>query len=988
MIPNATLERLALPALSPPPPRAAFPFVATAAPVVLSLGIWAVTGSVYSLLFAALGPVVAVGSLLDGRRQRRRQARRDTARAVAALGRARERVLVLHDRERTRLGRLAPPLEELCQPSSVATNWAQAMADSDSTNTGPFPVRLGHADRPAVVALDGGVADTDDELSIVVRAAVDDVRRTAAELPDAPWLVDARDGVGVVGPMPAARALARSIVLQLAMRSSPLTTRIIATSDEEWITALPHAVTVESGEQRGDTFRLSGNGPDLLVAWAASESELPPGLNTVVGLAPADDESADRAGSRRARFDLLGVARAGEAAHALAALAAERGLLAGSRRLPDAVLLAELLSIGGLTIESDVAANTPHRVAPVGLRAPIGRDATGVVELDLVRDGPHAVVAGTTGAGKSELLVSWVLAMAARHPPSAVTFLLVDFKGGAAFAPLAGLPHVIGTVSDLDARRSARAIESLRAELQRRERVLAEHGMRSIDDWESEARSGQRSARSAGVSGLARLVIVVDEFAAVVSGQPELHELFADLSARGRSLGLHLILCTQRPSGVVRDAVLANVTLRISLRVTDRGDSIAMLGSDAATRLPQEPRGRALVADGGGTIREVQLALAEPGDAQRLLTGPAPSATMWCDPLAELLPLAPLLVEAGADGSPGVPFGRVDLPAEQRQPIAWYDPRGDGHLLVLGAARSGRSETLRTLAAGANTAGVGCIVIPHDPAEAWSTLTWLLTSPEPETGGVVLLDDLDLLLARVDPDERHELLELLTRLARSTRRRGLVVSAQRLTGGLQTLAGLFDARILLRQSSRDEHVLSGGDGAAFDPRLPAGAGRWTGGRGGGAAIQVAIGGGALPAAELVELPTIRPEAGRPLGVVCPRPREFEKRWAGTGNKIIVLGEHPAPDDQELRGARGATPILLLGDPDAWQAEWELLALVRRELPVVVVGCAPVDLRAVTRAREAAPPLGNRPGECWWVEAGVVRRALLDVPPFGGSLPAT
>ena len=185
-----------------------------------------------------------------------------------------------------------------------------------------------------------------------------------------------------------------------------------------------------------------------------------------------------------------------------------------------------------------------------------------------------------------------------------MTFLLVDFKGGAAFAPLAGLPHVLGTVSDLDARRSARAIESLRAELQRRERVLAACGARSIDELEA-----QRGVASG--TRLARLVIVVDEFAAVVSGQPELHELFADISGRGRSLGLHLILCTQRPSGVVRDAVLANVTLRISLRVTDRGDSLAMLGSDAATRLAPAARGRALIADGSGEIREVQLALAD-----------------------------------------------------------------------------------------------------------------------------------------------------------------------------------------------------------------------------------------------------------------------------------------------------------------------------------------------------------------------------------------
>ena len=87
-----------------------------------------------------------------------------------------------------------------------------------------------------------------------------------------------------------------------------------------------------------------------------------------------------------------------------------------------------------------------------GLAAPIGRDAHGPVWLDLVAQGPHALIAGTTGSGKSELLVAWVVALAALHPPSRLSFLLVDFKGGAAFAPLAGLPHVVGILSDLDGR--------------------------------------------------------------------------------------------------------------------------------------------------------------------------------------------------------------------------------------------------------------------------------------------------------------------------------------------------------------------------------------------------------------------------------------------------------------------------------------------------------------------------------------------------------
>ncbi|MEO6115306.1 MAG: FtsK/SpoIIIE domain-containing protein, partial [Pseudolysinimonas sp.] len=908
------------------------------------------------------GPVVAVGSLLDGRRQRTRTTRRDTERAVAALGRAQQRVLDLHDRARGGLALTAPPLTELCAPNRVAASWSRPILDADALDAAPLPVRLGCAELGPVVVVEGGagVDGPDDELPSAVRTAVDGVRRIAAGLSDAPWLVDARDGIGIVAPLPVARALARSLVLQLAARCSPLTTRITAAGsaeiDAEWLAKLPHAVEITTAESAESVFRVIGQ-QRVVVACATERSRLPPGVGVVVELESMPPH---------ARLELVGIARAVDAANALRDLAEQRGMLTAARGLPDAVGLAEVLGAVGLT---------GHAAAGAGLRAPIGRDATGVVELDLVGDGPHAVVAGTTGAGKSELLVSWVLAMAARHPPSAVTFLLIDFKGGAAFAPLTGLPHVIGTVSDLDARRSARAIESLRAELLRRERLLAERGIRSIDEWESATRQTPGSSGEA----LARLVIVVDEFAAVVSGQPELHELFADLSARGRSLGLHLILCTQRPSGVVRDAVLANVTLRISLRVTDRGDSIAMLGSDAASRLPAAPRGRALVADGAGATREVQLALAEPGDAQRLAAvGPAPLERMWCDPLPELLPLDALLLEATADVGAGIPFGRADLPAEQRQPIARHDPRVDGHLLVLGAAGSGRTTVLRTLATGALSAAVTCLVIPDEPAEAWSTLTELLGRSEPEGAELVLCDDLDLLLSRADPDERHELLELITRFVRGSRGRSLVVSAQQLSGGLQTLAGLFDARVLLRQPSRDEHVLSGGDGATFDPRLPAGAGRWTGARGGGAALQVAIGSEPLPAARLVELPTVRPDPGRPLAVVCPRPTELARRWVATGVRVILLGDDPVPDDRELRVSQGDAPLVLLGDPDAWQAEWALLGLVRRELPLAVIGCGPSELRAVTRGRDLAPPLGRRAEECWWVDDGVVRRALLDV----------
>ncbi|CAN5408868.1 hypothetical protein BH10ACT6_BH10ACT6_02720 [soil metagenome] len=918
---------------------------ASLAPVIVSGGIWAFTGSPYSLLFAVLGPVVAAGSMLDGRRQRRRTVRRDRARALAAVDRVRGQLESAHDRERERLERLAPELESALDPRRVIEAW--------SRESSPLPVRLGQGRLDAVVELTG---DPDPGAPPELAMAFQAVRRVAEGVDAAPWVSDASDGIGVIGPVSVARAMARSLAVQVLAQCSPTSATLLAPDDEPWVSALPH----QTGRSADHSYRVRRGDGETVIAWGRRAAELPAGLGVLVPLGETA-EPPETPAPNSVLPSALGRRRARDAAGRLAELARRHGLLEATATLPESVRLSELL------------VKAPGGAARAGLRAPIGMGADGVVELDLVSEGPHAVVAGTTGTGKSELLVSWVLAMASRHPVSEVTFLLIDFKGGAAFAPLAGVPHVVGIVSDLDARRSRRAIESLRAELRRRELLLAERGVRSLEELGGE---------------LARLVIVVDEFAAVVSGQPELHDVFADLAARGRSLGLHLVLCTQRPSGVVRDGVLANVALRISLRVTDRGDSSAMLGSDAAFALPPRPRGRAVIADGTGVVREVQLALAEPSDADRLRASvsigadPAVAAVVrqdpvWRDPLPEILELGALRRAPDWSLAAGIPFGRLDLPSEQRQPLAVHDP-ATGHVLVLGAARAGRSTALATFAADAR-----CRVLPRDPADAWTVLAELARGvPDPAAQTVLIIDDLDVLIDGIDADARHEFVELLARLARESRRLTLIVSAQRLTAPLQRLAGLFEARLLLRQSTRDEHVLAGGDGADFDPQLPAGAGSWRSGSAAPATVQVAIGDRPLPRAAVPVLPRVRPEPGVPLALVAGRPREVLRTLQPSGGdirgtRIVRLGEDTAPSDPELQPGTGE-PIVLLGDPDAWQAEWALLGSVRREFPLVFVGCTASELRAIGRVRETPPPLGARSGECWVVDGGVVSRALLDV----------
>src|SRR5690606_17546059 len=146
-----------------------------------------------------------------------------------------------------------------------------------------------------------------------------------------------------------------------------------------------------------------------------------------------------------------------------------------------------------------------------------------------------------------------------------LNFLLVDYKGGAAFGPLSGLPHTVGVITDLDRGLAARALRSLRAEVRRREHELAGHGAADVAELDARA----RSEGAGGGSRLASLVVVVDEFATLARDLSEFVDGLVDVAQRGRSLGIHLVLATQRPAGVVTDAIRANAALRIALRVAD-----------------------------------------------------------------------------------------------------------------------------------------------------------------------------------------------------------------------------------------------------------------------------------------------------------------------------------------------------------------------------------------------------------------------------------
>ena len=243
--------------------------------------------------------------------------------------------------------------------------------------------------------------------------------------------------------------------------------------------------------------------------------------------------------------------------------------------------------------------------------------------IDFVADGPHGLVGGTTGAGKSELLRTLVAGLAASVDPDHLTFVLVDFKGGSAFDECARLPHTVGMVTDLDQHLAERALRCLEAELRHRERVLRDAGAVDLPDY----------LRKGLPEPLPRLLVIIDEFATLKAELPEFIDALVGVAQRGRSLGVHLLLATQRPQGAISDNIRANTNLRIALRVQEPTDSTDVIDVPDAAGIPRTAPGRAYVRLGPGEVVAIQTALSTgsrqeaalaPVDVAPFVYGPAP----------------------------------------------------------------------------------------------------------------------------------------------------------------------------------------------------------------------------------------------------------------------------------------------------------------------------------------------------------------------------
>lgn len=234
------------------------------------------------------------------------------------------------------------------------------------------------------------------------------------------------------------------------------------------------------------------------------------------------------------------------------------------------------------------------------MRSLIGQKAGGTdcyLDVHEKYHGPHGLVAGTTGSGKSETLQTYILSLAINYSPDDVGFLLVDFKGGGMANLFTNLPHTLGQISNLSGSQVRRCMVSIKSENLRRQRVLSEHGVNNINAYTRLLKNNEATVP------MPHLFIIIDEFAEMKREEPEFMSELISVAQVGRSLGVHLILATQKPGGVVDDNIRSNSKFKLCLRVQDKQDSSEMLGKPDAAYLSQA--GRCYLQVGNDEIYEL-----------------------------------------------------------------------------------------------------------------------------------------------------------------------------------------------------------------------------------------------------------------------------------------------------------------------------------------------------------------------------------------------
>ena len=491
--------------------------------------------------------------------------------------------------------------------------------------------------------------ETDDELAQIPEQISEDYRN----LEDAPIVCsfNKSDVIGVVGSKSDCYGILKNMTLDLATRQYFKDVKLFYLLPEEdqerfqWLRFLPHVVNDElnirniaydtdsrtvlfeylyrvlssrSGKKNFETqfvifaFDASGikshplsqfleNANSLGVTFVffdRDRSLLPQHCTELITLKSATEgvwmQTADSGSVRAFTYAAIADTTAARCAHRLAPVYCEEVSLEGT--LTKSISLFELLEIYSVE-DLDLNQRWASSAVDKSMAAPLGvKTKNDVVNLDLHEKyhGPHGLVAGTTGSGKSEILQSYILSMATLFHPYEVGFMIIDFKGGGMANQFKDLPHLMGTITNIDGREIDRSLRSIKAELLKRQEYFSDAGVNHIDKYIRLYKNGEVE------KPLPHLIIIVDEFAELKAEQPEFMGELISAARIGRSLGVHLILATQKPAGQVNEQIWSNSRFKLCLKVQTKEDSNEVLKSPLAAEI-REP-GRAYLQVGNNEI--------------------------------------------------------------------------------------------------------------------------------------------------------------------------------------------------------------------------------------------------------------------------------------------------------------------------------------------------------------------------------------------------
>ena len=565
--------------------------------------------------------------------------------------------------------------------------------------------------------------------------------------------LDTERWISITGDLETACGVARTIVCSATQQSRQLSVLIAAHPsrivDWDWLKWLPEAQALSRPGDYSSLATARTHRALLLVDGAPSPpDDLPPNV-TVIELQ----------GQPKGRWIDCSLTESSPQFEVMSAVVAEATARRNTSRAgavstdnPGLLMLLDLPPPG--TQDPRVAwARTRGSAA---LRVPIGMtDAGSPLELDLKESavggmGPHGLIVGATGSGKSELLRTLVLGLALTHDPSALNLVLVDFKGGATFSGFVDLPHVSAMVTNLAEETTLveRMQDALEGEVIRRQKILRSAGdFASLREYDAARAAGaQRDGHS--FEPVPALVIVIDEFTELLTARPEFLDVFVAIGRVGRSLGMHLVLASQRLEEGRLRGLEAHLSYRLALRTFSEAESRAVIGVPDAAHLPASPGAGILRCD-PVTLQRFSTAYVSGAmprtDSSRprieplLLRSPdkldqhgspdhpagpslreaavasmvghgTPAHRIWLPPLGPPVGLGQLFQDLATDPRLGLtspawrqrgrlimPLGVVDRPRDQRREVLTADLRGaSGHFITVGGSRSGKTTLLAT----------------------------------------------------------------------------------------------------------------------------------------------------------------------------------------------------------------------------------------------------------------------------------------------------